>query len=395
MKLDYMFTDHMVLQRRKPIRIYGIGDGYVTATLGDASARTLSRGGKWVVELPPMEAGGPYELTVSDSVMSVTLTDILIGDVWIASGQSNMEQPTFATENGFDAAANGKNDNIRFFTVSRRTAPGIEKYGWHFEAVWSADTPWERCTEESILHFSGIGFYFAQKLQREQGVPVGIISCNFGSTPAEAWMDEGRIDPNGELKYLLDNMANSLSSTDPDEYERVYAEHEDRFNQLCTTLDAVQQTRELGAAKFARTLSIPKPPEPPLGYRSYRWPGVLFHNMVERIAPLAVKGVLWYQGESNSSAADTYGAVFKVMVESWRALWGEQLPFFQVELAKFKGLAQQFDTIRAQQKLATETISEVYMVSAYDIGEDDNIHPIKKHIVGERLYDCVTENGYV
>lgn len=395
MKLDYMFTDHMVLQRRRPIRIYGIGDGYVTATLGDASVRVLSRGGKWMAELPPMEAGGPYELTVSDSVMSVTLTDILIGDVWIAGGQSNMEQPTFATEGGFEAAAKGENEQIRFFTVPRRTAPEIEKYGWHFEAVWSADTPWERCTEESILHFSGIGFYFAQKLQREQGVPVGIISCNFGATPAEAWMDESRIRPDGELAYLLDNMASSLCNTDPDEYERIYAEYEDHFNHLCTTCDAVETAREQGPAKFARTLTIPKPPEPVVGYRSHRWPGVLFHHMVERIAPFAVRGVLWYQGESNAGTADTYAAVFKAMVESWRALWDEELPFFQVELARFKGLAQQFDVVRAQQKLATEIIPAVYMIPAYDIGEDDNIHPIKKHIVGERLCDSVTENGYV
>lgn len=395
MKLDFIFTDHMVLQRRKPIRIYGTGDGYITATLGDASARVMSRGGKWMAELPPMEAGGPYELTVSDSVMSVTLTDILIGDVWIAAGQSNMEQPTFATEGGFEAAAAGENDNVRFFTVPRRTAPDIEKYGWHFEAVWSEDRPWQKCTEESILHFSGIGFYFAQKLQREQGVPVGIISCNFGSTPAEAWMDETRVDADGELAYLLENMANSLSETDPDEYERVYSEHEDHLNHLCTTCDAVQVAREVGPAKFAHTACIPWPKEPPVGYRSFRWPGVLFHNMVERVAPLPVQGVLWYQGESNASRPDTYAAVFKAMVESWRALWGEQLPFFTVELARFPKAGPAFDAVRAQQKLATEIVPAVYMVSAYDIGEDDNIHPIKKRIVGHRLCDSVTENGYV
>ncbi len=395
MKLDYMFTDHMVLQRHKPIRIYGTGDGYITVTLGDASARVLSRGGKWEAVLPPMEAGGPYELTVADSVMSVTLADILIGEVWIASGQSNMEQCTFATKDGFDEAARGENECIRFFTVPRRTAPDMEKYGWHFEAVWSADTPWERCTEESILHFSGIGFYFAQKLQHDLGVPVGVISCNVGSTPAEAWLDERRIRPDGELGYILENMQNALSNTDPDEYERVYAEHEDHFNQLCTTLDAVQQCRELGAAKFARTLSIPKPPEPPLGYRSYRWPGIFFHHMVERIAPFPVRGMLWYQGESNAGKPDTYAAIFRVLAESWRAIWGEQLPIFTVELAKFKGLAEQFDVIRAQQKLATETIPAVYMVSAYDIGEDDNIHPIDKKVVGVRLCDSVQANGYV
>ncbi len=395
MKLDFMFTDHMVLQRGKPIRIYGTGDGWITATLGGASARVLSRHGKWMAELPPMEAGGPYELTVSDSVMSVTLTDILIGDVWIASGQSNMEQCTFATEGGFEAAAAGENDNIRFFTVPRRTAPDIEKYGWHFEAVWSADTPWQKCTEESILHFCGIGFYFAEKLQREQGIPVGIISCNVGATPVEAWMDEACLERDSALGYLIESMEGALSNTDPDEYERVYSEHEDYFNYLCTTLDAVQQAREIGAAKFARTLSIPKPPEPPLGYRSYRWPGIFFHHMVERIAPYPVRGVLWYQGESNASHPDTYAATFELMVESWRALWDEKLPFFTVELAKFAGLAKEFDAIRAQQKLAAETIPAVYMVSAYDIGEDDNIHPIKKKVVADRLCDSVTENGYV
>lgn len=395
MKLDYMFSDHMVLQRNKPIRIYGTGDGYITVTLGDASARVLSRGGKWEAVLPPMEAGGPYELTVADSVMSVTLTDILIGEVWIASGQSNMEQCTFATKDGFEAAANGENELIRFFTVPRRTAPGMEKYGWHFEAVWSADTPWEKCTEESILHFCGIGFYFAEKLQRDLGVPIGVISCNVGGTPAESWMDETLIDPDSEIGYILENMKNSLSSTDPDEYERVYAEHEDHFNHLCTTCDAVQQCRDLGPAKFARTLSIPKPPEPPIGYRSLRWPGVLFHNMVERVAPFPVRGVLWYQGESNAGTASTYAAVFKVMTDGWRRLWNEELPFFTVELAKFKGLAEQFDIVRAQQKLATEIVPEVYMVSAYDIGEDDNIHPIDKKVVGVRLCDSVQANGYV
>lgn len=192
-RLPPLFSDHMVLQQGKYLPIWGEGSGKVCARLGAHQAYTLCEEGHWRLILPPIPAGGPYTLTVQDENSSVHITDVMIGEVWLAAGQSNMEQPTFAVEEGLTRAAEGANSRIRFFTVPRRTRPDFTGHRWHFGSVAAVDTGWSVCTEETMLHFSAIGAFFAQLLEQAEQIPVGIISCNFGGSGIEAWIPREHI----------------------------------------------------------------------------------------------------------------------------------------------------------------------------------------------------------
>ena len=172
MKLPALFSDHMVLQQGKFLPVWGEGSGKVCVRLGDQRAYALCEEGHWHCTLPPMPAGGPYTMTVQDEHSSVSITDVMIGEVWLAAGQSNMEHPTFAVEDGLARAAAGVNERIRFFTVPRRTRPDFTGRRWHFESVAAVDTGWDVCSEESILHFSAIGAFFAQLLEKAEQTAV-------------------------------------------------------------------------------------------------------------------------------------------------------------------------------------------------------------------------------
>ena len=154
-RLPPLFSDHMVLQQGKYLPIWGEGSGKVCARLGAHQAYTLCEEGHWRLILPPIPAGGPYTLTVQDENSSVHITDVMIGEVWLAAGQSNMEQPTFAVEEGLTRAAEGANSRIRFFTVPRRTRPDFTGHRWHFGSVAAVDTGWSVCTEETITAGAG------------------------------------------------------------------------------------------------------------------------------------------------------------------------------------------------------------------------------------------------
>lgn len=393
MKASFIFTDHAVLQREKPIKIWGEAVGEVTASLDGHTAECEAEDGKFELTLPSMPAGGPYDLSLSDREDSVTFHDIMIGEVWIAGGQSNMEQPVFATKGGFDAALHGDNNMIRFFTVPRRTSPGELKYSWHFESVYSEDTPWQICEKDSILHFSAVGYYFAAELQKKLNVPIGIISCNLGGTRAEAWLDENKLKGTNIGDFWLDLAKDSIYFKDSEEYERRYDKYKEALNTACQSVDALSVAEKLGPYAFARDSVICWPEALDFGPHDYNWFGTLYHNMVERIAPIGVRGVIWYQGESNHRVAERYLDTFSLVLESWRELWKEELPFLTVQIAPFRNIYNdKWVELMEQQALAEKKFEKVRTVTSTDIGETDNIHPINKRPIGERLcYAAMTE----
>ena len=386
-KLLPLFSDHMVLQQGKYLPIWGEGSGKVCVQLGDQRAYTLCEEGYWRLTLPPMPAGGPYTLTVQDEHSSVRLTDVMIGEVWLAAGQSNMEHPTFATEGGLNQAAEGANERIRFFTVPRRTKPDFAGHRWHFESVAAVDAGWSVCTEDTMLHFSAIGASFAQLLEQAEQTAVGIISCNFGGTRIEAWIPREHFLMHPEFSFIRERYNDCLQTLDLDAYERQYAEFQKAMEAECKGSDAVAFLKEHGPAAFAREEPIQWPAEPSPAPYWPSWPGVLYRNMVRRIAPYSLRGVLWHQGESNVGASDHYDALFALLVSAWRQAWQDELPFLTVQLAPFGyGSPEEYPQMVERQIAASRQISGVAMVTTSDLGECDNIHPLKKQPMAQRLF---------
>ncbi len=388
MKISALFSDHMVLQREKPIRIWGCGQGRVTVRLDDCTADTVCEDGKWLVELPAMKAGGPYTMTMKDEIGEVTLTDVMIGEVWLAAGQSNMEHPLFSAEDGFEAAAQADLPEIRFFTVPRRNEAGQDRYGWHFEAVRSVDTPWQVCTPETAIHFSAIGFHFARHLQAEKGVAVGVISCNYGGTRIEPWIDPKIIESDSRFAMVRQRAQKALEGLDLAEYEAVYQAYRDELDAQCAGTDAVAKAKELGPYAFGRYNCIDWPKEPPFGPKWQNWPGVLYENMTAFIVPYALRGVLWYQGESSRNDAPYYYDMFAAYAEQCRRDFrDDSLPIFTVQLAPYicEPIYSWARIVEEQVRIANQQ-EGVYLITSGDIGEYGNIHPMYKRQFADRLW---------
>lgn len=400
MKLSALFSDHMVFQRGKPIRIWGIGEGKVSVTLNSQTLfAACDKNGKWRITFPPLSAGGPYKITLTDSVGTAELNDVMIGEVWLASGQSNMEMITGLTKDGFKFAKEyGKNSNIRLFTVPRRTEPDFRTSNWHFEGVAAVDTPWQVCTEENALHFSAIGFYFADYLQRKENITVGIISCNFGGARIESFIDSERIFECDELSYLKARCQETLKTLDLDEHKKDYERHMRERDVICNSVDALSIARNMADMHEFAITPLFKWPEPfSFGPYHWFWPGVFYENMVKRIAPFHIKGVLWYQGEANAVDSQYYCKLFEIMVKLWREIWNDsEMPFITVQLAQnnHAPAPECFPLLIEQQIKASRKIDNVYIVTTSDIGEKDNIHSIKKHEIGERIFLAAESEVY-
>lgn len=388
MKLSKLFSDYAVFQRNKPIRIWGEGKGKVSATINGHTAHTVCRNGVWKLSLPPMDAGGPYDLIIKDSEEQIILSDICIGDVWLAAGQSNMEHITLGTYDGFkDAESLGDNPNIRFFTVPRKTRRSDTNCNWHFETVFPIDTPWQVCTPEAALHFSAIGFRFAAYLEKNKNIPVGIISVNYGGTPAEAWIEENAFFEDARFDPLKENYFNILSGLDLEQYTNLVDSYQKIKGDLIENIDAKKIVEEYGVEETARKSPADFPPDPPLGPYSARWVGVLYENMIKPILPYSVCGVLWYQGESNVNNRQYYFDLFSKLIQCWRKGFDDNLPFFTVQIAPFGYAYKEGCTgLVLQQIKAAKEIENVYFVTTNDIGENCNIHPLNKKSVAERLF---------
>lgn len=391
MKLSALFSDHMVFQREKPIRIWGTGEGKVSVTLNSQTLFAVcNESGEWRVTFPPMPAGGPYTVALCDDTGAVQLNDVMIGEVWLAAGQSNMEMITGVTKDGFKLAEEyGNNSMIRLFTVPRRTEPDFRTSNWHFEGVAAVDTPWEVCTEENALHFSAIGFYFADYLQRKENIAVGIISCNYGGARIEAFIDSERIFECEELSYLKERCQEALRTLNLKEYKEQYERHMREKDIICNSVDALSIAKDMDPHEFAIKPLFKWPAPFDFGPYHWYWPGVFYENMIKKIAPFHVKGVLWYQGEGNAVDSKYYCTLFELMVKLWREIWNDsEMPFITVQLAQNNhAVAPEILPLLIEQQIkATRTIKNVYMVTSSDTGEKDNVHCVRKHEIGERAF---------
>jgi sialate O-acetylesterase len=376
-RLPHVFGTHMVFQREKPLTIWGWATPgeTVTVQLGAASqtARANDRG-EWKVMLPAMQAGGPFALVVTGS-STVKCEDVMIGEVWLCSGQSNME---FGIGNGNNARAEiaaANHPGIRLLMVENRWTPLPQN---DMEGTWKVCTP-ETVAEGGWQGFSAVGYFFGRALNEKLGVTIGLIEADWGGTRIESWTPpEGfAAVPALHGEYERVQMGDSKSPL-----------HEQRLQQ---TLDQYAQWLQAAHTALLAKEPVPAVPNYPselLAPHDLQQATALYNGMIHPLEPFALRGAIWYQGEANESEGMLYCERMKALVAGWRALWHEDnFPFYFVQIAPFNygDNPEKLAELWEAQTVAANTIPNAGMAVVNDISNLKDIHPPNKQDVGHRL----------
>jgi sialate O-acetylesterase len=339
-KLPAIFCDNMVLQQQTEAAIWGTASNNASVKITTSwnkknyTARAGSDG-KWKVSVATPAAGGPYELTISE-VKTIRLTNVMIGEVWVCSGQSNMEMPVKGYMSqpvlgSNETIATSSNPAIRLFTVKKASS---------LQPLDDVTGTWKTCEPENVSEFSATAYYFGLMLNRALKVPVGLINTSWGGTRIEPWMSEAGLKNFDFVKL-------------PDKNQQ--------------------------------------------GTINVQTPTVLFNAMINPLVGYGIRGAIWYQGESNRNEAGQYEKLLPGMVENWRSVWGVgEFPFYYVQIAPYdygtSGLSSAY--LRESQLKASSAIPNIGMACIMDIGEKDCIHPANKKAGGDRLAFLALANTY-
>ena len=368
-RLPKMIGDHAVLQRRAPIHIWGWSSpGEQITVKFHAQTRSASANayGEWEVYLQPEEAGGPYTLAVSGNGTDshpLSVSDVLVGDVWLASGQSNMEIPL----RGFPGSAVIKNasQEIASADMPRIRLLRVDHKASDIPVDDIADA-WTLCTPETATDFSAVAYFFGRQIHRDEKVPIGLIDSTWGGTPIASWMSLTALGANASFMPVFASRAE-------------FADQQSRLAQVIAA-----EKREDAAALEAHR-PVPKHPWHP---SEVSWtPAALYNGMIAPLTPYSIKGFLWYQGETDSAPerAPLYTALFSAMIADWRAQWKQgALPFLYVQISSFHSEGEDWGTIRDAQR-RTLDVANTAMAVSIDVGEADNVHPPDKQTVAARL----------
>jgi sialate O-acetylesterase len=373
-KLPSLISDGMVLQQGVKARLWGMADPgeKVTATYnGVRASATADAQGQWRLTLGPLTAGGPHPLTLSGS-NTITLHDVLVGEVWVCSGQSNMAMtvgpayPPFFTgvTNYQDELHRANHRNLRLFAVNKAVAskPQSDVKGY-----------WTPASTNSVYDFAAVGYFFGRELMQTLKVPVGIICAAQGSSTAETWMGRGGLESDPELAQILAGDAARIAS-----YPQVFTEFEQRLAQWKRDSEALEREGK------------PIPPAPPLPAdprQSIDRPNVLYNGMIAPLTHYSIKGVIWYQGESNTDRPAQYRKLFPALIRDWRKEWGQgDFPFLYVQLASWgiQYFQLKFPELREAQAMAL-SLPNTAMAITTDIGDGTDGHPKNKQDIAYRL----------
>jgi sialate O-acetylesterase len=378
LRLHNLFTDHMVLQQGARVPIWGWGDDgdKVTVEFAGQKDTVTVKNGKWMAHLKNLKPGpaGALKVTATRNGKNTLIQreDVVVGEVWIASGQSNMEWGMRSSFNPSNDIASSANANIRLFTVPKLKLN---------EPTNNVNGKWVECGPETVPGFSAVAYYFARDLQKALGVPVGVIHTSWGGSPAEVWMSADVLTGNKEYKKdIWDKYTADLAKT---------------------TAQVAAWEKQRDAAKAEGKPFNARKPGP--GWK----PSELYNGMIANIVPYAVQGAIWYQGESNAGRAWQYRRLFADMIRNWRSDWDKDFTFLEVQLAPYdKSKRRPLDQItatpvesdwaelREAQLLATKNLKKVGMAVITDVGDKDDIHPTKKQPVGARLALLAREIAY-
>jgi sialate O-acetylesterase len=355
----------MVLQRDRPIHIWGWstpGETVAVEFNGIGRSAVSDSLGSWSVFLPPEAAGGPYQLTVASS-NKIVLDDVLVGDVWLASGQSNMEMPL----KGFDGApvkdsveaiAHARQPRIRLLYIPHKASDF---------PLRDSDTAWTVCSPETAANFSAVAYLFGRELAGREHVPVGLIDATWGGTVIEAWISLRAISADAGLMPVFATRAEMMETQSE-----------------TAAILAKERQEDQAARQAGRT-----PPRHPWRPDPASWaPAALFNGMVAPEVGYTIKGVIWYQGESNSrlAFAPMYAKLLPTLIADWRREWHEgNFPFLFVQISSFKSSANENWAIIREAQRRTLSVANTAMVVTIDIGDPDNVHPADKQTVAARL----------
>ena len=402
-RLGEMFENHMVLQCRKPVHIWGSSScdgGQISVKMNGGVWSGMVVNGRFALQLPAMEPGGPYQMEISDPEQTVLLEDILIGEVWLAGGQSNMEMPLFASE-GAEAYLNRTVfQNLRFKTVSRKTRPSPEReYGFHFIPESSDPVPWTAADPESAPYFSAIGAVAGARLQQELGIPVGIISCNFGATRVQPWVSEKALRSEPVFAGDIETFFERRRALGP-EAERSWQAFQAALRSMMDTRASYVPSSFRDPLFYCwQDGELCWPPEYAVG--DHNEPGCLYATMLSRVFPFSMRGVLWYQGESSATLEDCYRYAdeMKALIDDWRASFqDDSLCFVQAQLAPYDTSRRRdpcdWASLRQAQVQVCSAREHVYLTSLIGIGEPRLIHPRYKIEAGTRMADTALTHVY-
>lgn len=402
-QLASLFSDGAVLCRRKEIRVFGTGENglLLSARLLDEGGKplcqdeTVVQEGRFCFRLPPQEARTGCVLTVTDGKDSAICCNIAIGDVYLASGQSNMEMELQYAGEGPALIRTHENPQVRYFNVPKfaRWTPEAEEANKN--ARWISVAP------GTAKDMSGVAYFFAMKLQSRLHVPIGIIDCYWGGTSVICWMDEEALDATAEgRRYSAEYDRQSLGIT-MEQYlaeEKAFFDGQNEWSEKAAPIRAAHPG--ITTVQIAEQIGPCPPWVPPVGPGSPFRPHGLFHTMLERVIPATLTGVLYYQGEEDTFRTQRYDILLSSYILRLRELFEDQeLPFLNVQLPMWMDAAATEDSklwprLRLAQQKVYRNIRNTGLAVLLDQGEFDNIHPTNKRVVGERLYETALDVVY-
>lgn len=368
--LPDVLSDAMVLQRDRPVLIWGQADAGETVTVrfaGQTRKATADSVGKWRVKLDPLHASATPATMKIAGKNTIELKNILVGEVWLVAGQSNMQRLLSETANGEAAITGADHPLIRLFNVSRQVA---------FKHKAPPLANWQTCSPESVKEFSAAGYYFGVELQKELNVPLGLINSSYGGSQAEAWTPVEYLLPSADLRPTVER-----TKIWDAERAQVKADYEQRLKEWRADSDNAK-------AAGARPQASPAVPD---ALREYRIASSIYDGMIAPLIPFSLRGAFWYQGESNETRAQQYGILLPSMIKAWRERWGQgDFPFGIIQLPNYRDskpepVDEAWSHVREAQRRTAQATPNTGLIVTIDIGEARDIHPKNKLDVGKRM----------
>jgi sialate O-acetylesterase len=349
-----------------------------------------------MAKLAPFPAGTEGVLTIrgtdrkgakdKKAANAAVFKDVLVGEVWVCSGQSNMEWTLRMTPKagGLEAAKASTNSVIRLFTVPKYARPSPEA-GFNPKPASPLHARWQPCNPETSIDFSAVAYFFGKELQKSLNVPVGLINTSWGGTPAQSWTSREALEANPELKHYVDSLDTRKRDWDPNTSKQ---QHEAALTKWKEAAEVARQQKK----------QPPRQPQAPQEPGNGAWDASsLYNGMIHPLLPFAVQGAIWYQGESNAGQPIEYRALFAAMIEDWRKRWGKDLPFYCVQLAPFNAgnpNGENWAYLREAQAIASAKVKNAGVAVITDAGDLGDIHPQKKEPAGARLAYLALANVY-
>ena len=375
-RLPSIFSDHLVLQKNVAVPVWGWadpGEKITVSIAGQTQTTTADASGNWKLKLDSLAAAGPLTLTVAGH-NRIVIQDVLVGEVWLASGQSNMGLSVNDVTNAWKEKSAAKFPQIRMFTVSPTPATTPQT---------NCGGQWVVCSPETVGHFSAAAYFFGRELHQTLAVPVGLINSSWGGTPIEAWTSMDRMEATPELTPVLQNWKKTLHPFDPEKAAQAYARALETWTNNVAKLKAEGKTAPPAPKKAIDPRLDPK------------YPANLFNGKIAPLIPYAIRGAIWYQGENNAATdlANLYSIQLSGMIHDWRQRWDEgDFPFAWVQLPNFHPrttnvVETNFNNwcVIREEMLKTLAVTNTGMAITVDVGEANNIHPKNKQAVGHRL----------